>query len=413
MTAVDRLAVQRALADVPGVLSAEVESGSDGAGTLRVSLAPGADDHAVAAAVDQLLRERFGIGVGSGRVEPGAPDAPAAPPAPGVPVGPGVPAVPGGETAAAVTPPVTPVGDTELPEVAPAAQPAAPVELATFLQGLPWGVPHLQVVPSPWDDDVEPEPEPAAQASAEALDPALIARVRRPGVAEPEQPAEPWQAGAARHPSRLGPRQAPSDPEVPAAADQPVAERIAGSADQLPVEPVAGDRPAAELPAAGRPDADHPAVADEEPATDYRLQLRRLRVAAADLGVAVAVTLRRGELEFVGEAVGPATAAGVNRAAAEATVRAVSQALQPRVRIDVDQVDVAVVGSAPVAVVRLVLASPLGVQPLTGAGDVRQDVRQAVVRAVLAATNRQVARYLAEADAAAAASPPDAGDDAG
>jgi hypothetical protein len=59
-----------ALSAVPGVADAEIapDGRPGGAGTLRLTLEPGSDEVAVAAAVNRVLRERFGLAVDSDRV---------------------------------------------------------------------------------------------------------------------------------------------------------------------------------------------------------------------------------------------------------------------------------------------------------------------------------------------------------
>lgn len=66
----DRRALVAALKAVRGVIDAEVapdEAG--GLGTLRLDLASGVDEAAVASQVSQVLREQFGLGVDADRVE--------------------------------------------------------------------------------------------------------------------------------------------------------------------------------------------------------------------------------------------------------------------------------------------------------------------------------------------------------
>lgn len=60
-----------ALRAVPGVAAADLEPDErpDGAGTLRLQLAPGADEIAVATSVNRVLREQFGLAVDAGRVQ--------------------------------------------------------------------------------------------------------------------------------------------------------------------------------------------------------------------------------------------------------------------------------------------------------------------------------------------------------
>jgi len=60
-----------ALRAVPGVAAADIEADErpEGAGTLRLQLAPGADEIAVATSVNRVLREQFGLAVDAGRVQ--------------------------------------------------------------------------------------------------------------------------------------------------------------------------------------------------------------------------------------------------------------------------------------------------------------------------------------------------------
>jgi hypothetical protein len=60
-----------ALRAVPGVAAADLEPDErpEGAGTLRLQLAPGADEIAVATSVNRVLREQFGLAVDAGRVQ--------------------------------------------------------------------------------------------------------------------------------------------------------------------------------------------------------------------------------------------------------------------------------------------------------------------------------------------------------
>ncbi|MFL6178569.1 MAG: hypothetical protein ACJ74E_01810 [Actinomycetes bacterium] len=73
-----------ALRAVPGVAAADLEPDDrpEGAGTLRLQLAPGADEIAVATSVNRVLREQFGLAVDAGRVQVVEESVPLAPPAP-------------------------------------------------------------------------------------------------------------------------------------------------------------------------------------------------------------------------------------------------------------------------------------------------------------------------------------------
>ena len=70
MTVTDYREIVAALRDVPGVADADVEPDDEGGmGLLRLALAPGVDEVAVATSVGRLLRERFGLGVDAERVQ--------------------------------------------------------------------------------------------------------------------------------------------------------------------------------------------------------------------------------------------------------------------------------------------------------------------------------------------------------
>ena len=59
-----------ALRAVPGVTDADVTPDNDGGlGTLRLDLAPGVDEAAVASTVGRVLREQFGLGVDADHVQ--------------------------------------------------------------------------------------------------------------------------------------------------------------------------------------------------------------------------------------------------------------------------------------------------------------------------------------------------------
>jgi hypothetical protein len=68
VTVSDHRDLVSALLGVPGVAAAAVEPTESGPGTLRLQLAPGADEVGVAGAVNRLLRSRFGLAVDTDRV---------------------------------------------------------------------------------------------------------------------------------------------------------------------------------------------------------------------------------------------------------------------------------------------------------------------------------------------------------
>jgi hypothetical protein len=71
VTVTDYDEIVAALRAVPGVADADVEpdDAGGGMGLLRLGLAPGYDEVAVATSVGRLLRERFGLGVDAERVQ--------------------------------------------------------------------------------------------------------------------------------------------------------------------------------------------------------------------------------------------------------------------------------------------------------------------------------------------------------
>ena len=71
MTVTDYAEIVAALRAVPGVADADVEPDADGGGLglLRLGLAPGVDEVAVATSVGRLLREKFGLGVDADQVQ--------------------------------------------------------------------------------------------------------------------------------------------------------------------------------------------------------------------------------------------------------------------------------------------------------------------------------------------------------
>jgi hypothetical protein len=259
-----------ALLGVAGVSAAAVEHGEgDGElGSLRLQLVPGADEVAVAGAVNQLLRARFGLAVDTDRVR-------------------------------------------VLDE--PAPPPAAPAEAV-----------------------------PAATQEAEA-----------PAV--PEAAAVP---------------EAPADPGAQ----------------------VVGGSPLPDSPAAPRA-ATIPTVHIARPG---RLTIQRVQMVSAGLGVVATVQLGLEGEFFDGKAEGAATATGVQRSVAAATLRAVEAVVAGRARFEVEHLEVAVAGQDRTALVVITMLTGRGSERLSGASVVREDVRQAVIRSVLAAVNRRLEPMLDE-----------------
>jgi hypothetical protein len=127
---VDAAAIVRAVSTVPGVAAARVDDDRrDGAeassvlATLQVTLAPGADEGDVAAAVDAMVRKQFGVGVDPRRIdvlqEPAAvPRLRAVPPAPAEPDD-STPVLPP-PVVSSPWPPAVPASPSASPEVLPA-----------------------------------------------------------------------------------------------------------------------------------------------------------------------------------------------------------------------------------------------------------------------------------------------------
>ena len=134
-----------ALRAVPGVAAADIEPDErpDGAGTLRLQLAPGADEIAVATSVNRVLREQFGLAVDAGRVQV---------------VEESVPVVPATEPSVPSASPASP------PAAAPAAPPA-PRRPSPRAAGSERGATDRSP-PSPSYSDAAPEP-PGQLATAE------------------------------------------------------------------------------------------------------------------------------------------------------------------------------------------------------------------------------------------------------
>lgn len=126
----EHVTLLEALRAVPGVASADIEADErpEGAGTLRLQLAPGADEVQVATSVNRVLREQFGLAVDANRVQVV-------------------------EESVPVRGPAAPVGSTE-----PADEPAAAQSWAPPTPEFPR--PPLTAVPTYWEG--APEPTPAA-----------------------------------------------------------------------------------------------------------------------------------------------------------------------------------------------------------------------------------------------------------
>lgn len=116
-----------ALRAVPGVAAADIEPDErpDGAGTLRLQLAPGADEIAVATSVNRVLREQFGLAVDAGRVQVVEESLPVVPPAPSV------------AESQPDSPPASPLTAPPAGQAAPAPEPVAESTSRPLLTAVP------------------------------------------------------------------------------------------------------------------------------------------------------------------------------------------------------------------------------------------------------------------------------------
>jgi len=125
-----------------------------------------------------------------------------------------------------------------------------------------------------------------------------------------------------------------------------------------------------------------------------RLSIERLSLTSAGLGVTVEVGLAGRSGQAVGSAEAPASGPSVHRAVAEATARAIEQALGGGARLAIEGVEATALAGEQAIVVSVALVTGHGAERLTGASRVREDARHAVVRAVLDAVNRRLEALL-------------------
>ena len=125
-----------------------------------------------------------------------------------------------------------------------------------------------------------------------------------------------------------------------------------------------------------------------------RMSIAHLTIAAEGKGMRASVCLSHGGIDFVGSAVGSSTSAAVNRSVAQATLGAISEAINHRELLDLEAVVITNVNDQRVAVVQVVRNPVGGSERLTGASEVRDDVRQAVIRATLDSVNRRLSEQL-------------------
>lgn len=140
-----------------------------------------------------------------------------------------------------------------------------------------------------------------------------------------------------------------------------------------------------------RPAIPHP-VPTQRPAE--RPAISRMHLVSSGLDVTASVTLSSGGRTAIGESRGNASQVGVQRAVANATLRAVEELLDGLARFELDHLEVSHLGSERTVLVALSMLSSRGSERLTGAAAVREDVRQAVIRATLDGLNRRFETLL-------------------
>ena len=125
-----------------------------------------------------------------------------------------------------------------------------------------------------------------------------------------------------------------------------------------------------------------------------RLLIHRMQLVSARSGVSSEVSLERGGAVHSGYAEALATTASVHRAVAQATLRAVEEAVGPTVRFELEHLETMPLGAEYAVVVEVSMVTRIGTERLTGVSAVREDTRQAVIRATLDALNRRIETYL-------------------
>lgn len=145
-------------------------------------------------------------------------------------------------------------------------------------------------------------------------------------------------------------------------------------------------------------DLDHRriSVAQVEPAEppDVRLRLEAVTVRLKDRAVEVCVELRLGERAFLGTASGPASARHRLLLTAEATTKAVEEAIGSAFSIIVEGASTLHVSGRPAVAVVLTVADHRGEEAHSGSAYIRRDESEAVVRATLGALNRRLGLLL-------------------
>jgi hypothetical protein len=329
--------LQRAIASVTGVATAEVTPTESGRDRLRISLRPGEDPEAVAWSVAATLRERFGIALDPAAI-----------------------------TARVVSTPIDPTDPTDPSDPSDRTPPTVPAETG---EPADRATPPAADPPGAWTS-TSPPPEPPAEGQLTA--PATSAAPVTPAAA-----AVPAAAAAPAAPA------APAAAGVPAVPPQPAERTSVG--DSTSDLAVAARSAVAEPPGSGR----------------QRAAIRELSAHPEGDALEVAATLVLSGREATGHARGLRTRRGRWRAIAEATLAALDGLAVGRVRGHVDHVTVLTFADLAHVSVSVTLLTERGEETFLGAALVRDDPDRAVMRAALDAVNRRIEPWLAEAVAEA------------
>ena len=143
--------------------------------------------------------------------------------------------------------------------------------------------------------------------------------------------------------------------------------------------------------------ADLDPVQGTGPSRGARLLIHRMQLVSADKGVTSEVTLELSGAEHTGTAGAASTPSSVHRSVAQATLRAVEEALDGRIRFELEHLETASLGNDRAVVVEVAMITARGSERLTGVSAIREDTRQAVIRATLDAVNRRIETYLVSA----------------
>jgi hypothetical protein len=136
---------------------------------------------------------------------------------------------------------------------------------------------------------------------------------------------------------------------------------------------------------------------DAELGRGPRMTIERVQVVTAGLSVTSSVTLAVGDQVEVGEVEGVASASGVHRTVANATLLAVAALVGDVARFELEHVEISSAAGEQTALALVTMLTDRGGERLSGSSVVRDDQRQAVIRAVLAAVNRRVEPLLTPA----------------